>query len=305
MQVNVTTDNLKFFQCFSSQTRLKIIELIQKEPKNIGELATTLDLSSTIIARHVSMLESAGVVNCENVPGKRGLQRKCSLNLSTVTLDFLKPQNRNQRIESISIPIGHYSNYEVWPTCGLSSTKGLIGMLDDQRYFSNPEKINAGIIWLGSGWLEYTIPSYIFSYGKVHSLEISMEISSEYPGYKDIYPSDILFVLNNIELGYYTAPGNYGSVKGKYTPKWFNFGSEYGLLKTLRITTKGTYLDGDLLSTITLKDLAIDYQKDMTLRIASPSNVEHPGGLTIFGQGFGNYDQNLEVRVLYNDTTNS
>ena len=35
------------------------------------------------------------------------------------------------------------------------------------------------------------------------------------------------------------------------------------------------------------------------LKLAVPEDAEHVGGLTIFGKGFGNYNQDINVKISY------
>ncbi|WP_105617593.1 ArsR/SmtB family transcription factor [Vallitalea okinawensis] len=296
MKINVDTENLEFFQCFSSETRLKMIELIRDEPRNIGELAGILNISSTIVARHINMLQKAGVVEAENLPGKRGLQKKCKLILDEVTLDFKLPVAEVPQYESLEIPVGHFSNYLIQPTCGIASKEKLIGIVDDPRYFSNPERMTGSILWFQNGWIEYKIPSYLLTPSATY-LEISLELCSEYPHYKNDYPSDIYFYINSHCLGKWMSPGDFGDKRGIYTPDWWSLGTQYGLLKTIRVTKEATYIDGNRLSDVTIEDLLPYFKEDLTLRIAAPQETEHPGGITLFGQGFGNYPQDIIVKV--------
>lgn len=298
MKIDVIQKNLEFFQCLSSKTRLEIIELLSCGSRNIGELAKQLGVSSTIVTRHIGMMEKAGIITAENIPGKRGLQKKCTLNVDKVLLNFIATHDvSTPRYNMMSIPVGHFQNYDIHPTCGLASIDQVIGIIDDPRYFSNPNKINANIIWFKSGWIEYIIPSYFFNHHNMKSLEIMLEICSEYPGYKEDHLSDIYFYLNDRCIGMWTSPGDFGSKKGTYTPQWWNLGTEYGLLKTIKVTDTGTYMDGTQLSNVTLSDIQIDYRKDLLFKMASPTETKNPGGLTLFGKGFGNYNQDINVRI--------
>lgn len=56
MRVPVSTKHMGLFECLSSRTRVEIIELLGYGPKNIGELADILNVSSSIITRHISIL---------------------------------------------------------------------------------------------------------------------------------------------------------------------------------------------------------------------------------------------------------
>lgn len=299
MNIDVTTENLKFFQCFSSKKKIKIIELIAESPRNIGELAKLLDVSSTIVTRHVKALEDTGIVTSSLVPGKRGQQKLCSLALKNATLHFLQRTEMDINQTVLSIPVGQFTSHKVEPTCGMASKQSYIGMLDDPRYFNSPARDKAEILWFQSGHITYTIPGYLFDRpADISALTISLEICSEYPGFNNDFPSDIHFYLNDLHLGFWTSPGNFGDRKGTCTPGWFTCGTEYGLLKNIIINDLGTYIDGTQLSTITLKDLDLNSQTNLNLRIASPQNVEHPGGVTIFGKEFGNYAQDIKVTVI-------
>ena len=59
------------------------------------------------------------------------------------------------------IKIGHYTNYEVYPTCGLASSSKIIGEVDDSRYFAHPDRYDADILWFTKGYIEYMIPNFI------------------------------------------------------------------------------------------------------------------------------------------------
>jgi len=298
MKINVSTKHMKVFESLSSKTRIRILELLAEGPKNIGELADHLGISSAITTRHISLLEEAGIIRSENIPGKRGLQKLCHLAVDKITLSF-EHQSMGKDYQVVSIPVGQFSAYEVSPPCGLASPEGYIGVCDDPRYFSDPAHVNAALLWFQSGWVEYRIPSYIISSRPIHAIDISLEICSEFPGYKEDWPSDIHFYLNGILIGVWTSPGDFGKKKGIYTPDWWKAGTQYGLLKTIRITNTGCILDGIILSDITLDQLNIQPGKDISLRIAVPNTAHNVGGINLFGKGFGNYDQNIEVRVEY------
>ncbi|HHW49557.1 MAG TPA: ArsR family transcriptional regulator [Clostridiaceae bacterium] len=298
MKVEVNTKNMKLFEALSSSTRIRILELLGESPKNIGELARKLGISSAITTRHILTLEEAGLIRCKNTPGKRGLQKVCSLVEDEITLVFEK-NKKSKQYRSVSIPIGQYVNYEVTPSCGLASTEALIGMLDDPRYFSDPAHVNAALLWFRTGWIEYRIPSYVFLPQPIHAIEISVELCSEFPKYNEDWPSDIHFYLNDILLGVWVCPGDFGETPGTYTPGWWKNNSQYGFLKTIRVTNSGCMLDGIPLSNVTLDQLQLKPGKDMSFKLAVPPDTRNPGGLNIFGRGFGNYDQDIEVVVEY------
>ena len=63
---------------------------------------------------------------------------------------------------------GHYTNYQICPTCGLASADALIGEVDDPRYFEHPDRYNADILWFTRGYVEYAIPNFIPASKKSH-----------------------------------------------------------------------------------------------------------------------------------------
>ena len=52
-----------------------------------------------------------------------------------------------------------------------------------------------------------------------------------------------------------------------------------------------------LFSPITLRDLDVDKHRSIRFRIGVNEAARHPGGVNIFGRGFGNYDQDIVMRI--------
>lgn len=299
MIIEVNSRNLKFLECFSSDTRIKIIELLNERPTNIKDLAEALSLSSAIVTKHIQKLEEAQIITTESIPSTRGRQKICHLTLDSATLQFRTKDQPEPNRYSVSIPIGQYAAYEVKPTCGLASDTKIIGMVDDPRYFSDPEHVKACHLWLGSGYIEYRIPNYLVGKQRARSISISLEICSEAPHYNENWPSNLSFYMNDVLLGMWTCPGDFGAVRGVYTPAWWDLGTQHGLLKQITIDSEGSYIDGIRMSDQTIHDLAIGYGDDIRFRIHAPETAGHSGGLSMFGKGFGNYDQDIQVYVAY------
>ena len=205
-----------------------------------------------------------------------------------------------KNVYNAELQVGHYCNYEVYPTCGLATASHLIGEVDDTRYFAHPDRYNADILWFSKGFVEYEIPNFIPGSQKITQILISAELSSEAPGINNVWPSDISFYLNDVCIGTWTSPGDFGDVRGIFTPDWwFPNWNQYGLLKMLVINKKGTFIDGLQISDVTIRDFNLDYRSSMKLRMAVNDNAEHVGGLTIFGKSFGNYGQDIKVSINY------
>jgi len=305
MRLQADRTNLAVFECFSSETRLRLIELLNERPMNIKELADAVELSSAIVTKHVQKMEEAGLLATESIAGKRGMQKLCRIALPELTIALRKesagadrPAAAVDRYE-VSLPVGQYSSCAVKPTCGLASEHGIIGMVDDPRYFSDPEHVKASHLWFGSGFVEYRIPNYLLRNQTPLSLDISLEICSEAPGYNENWPSDITFYVNDVLLGTWTCPGDFGETRGVYTPEWWINRSQYGLLKTLSVSATGCYIDGVRLSDVTLDALRLAYGETISFRVAALETSRHVGGVTLFGKGFGNYNQDIHVSLTY------
>ena len=148
------------------------------------------------------------------------------------------------------------------------------------------------------------IPCVIPKNARITRLDISAELSSEAPGSNANWPSDIHFYLNGTLLGVWTSPGDFADVPGIFTPDWwFSNWNQYGLLKTLSIRNDGTYMDDELLSSVTPESLQLNPRKPMYFRMAVPDTASHIGGLTIFGRDFGNYNQDIEFHIVYETDT--
>lgn len=305
MHIQISTKYMEMLECFSSETRVKMIELLRDRSMSIKELAETLGLSSAIVTKHIQKMEDGGLIKTESLSGTRGSPKMCSLAIDSLTLQ-LRSSSTNNEIEeeskyTIEIPIGQYSNYAVKPTCGLASDTKILGLVDDPRYFSDPERMNAAHIWFGSGYVEYRVPNYLHAAQTAQQVEISLELCSEAPSYDENWPSDISFFINDIEVGVWTCPGDFGSKRGALTPAWWQLGTQNGLLKTLTIQETGTYLDGVKLSEVTVNDVGIKLGEDFRFRIASLETARHCGGISLFGKQFGNYKQDIVVHVFYKD----
>jgi predicted transcriptional regulator len=300
MNIEVSTKNMAFLECFSSETRIKMIELLNVRPMNIKELAETLNISSAIVTKHVQKLEEAGILSTQSISGKRGRQKVCSLLLNSVTLQLNTQQKKTDPNRySVHIPIGQYSNYQVKPTCGLASENKIIGMVDDPRYFTDPEHVKAMHLWFGSGFVEYRIPNFLLRNQKINSLEISLEICSEAPGYNESWPSDISFYVNDNQVGIWTCPGDFGDTSGVYTPGWWSHGTQHGLWKTIAIYPHGSFIDGIKFSNKTINDLALKNGEDIHFRIACHETALNCGGVSLFGKQFGNYNQDIVANIIY------
>ncbi|MRN52256.1 ArsR/SmtB family transcription factor [Paenibacillus monticola] len=291
---------IDIFKALSSEIRIQILELLAtNQALNLNEIAKKLNLSNGAITMHIKKLEDSGLIEINTSVGKHGIQKVCYLNKDKLMVDLRSKDVDN--LYEVEIQVGHYSNYQAVPTCGLATKDSIIGDFDEPRYFADPQRIDSEIIWMSEGFLEYRIPNYLKANQSFREIQFSMELGSEAPGFNDNYPSDLYFYVNGIEIGFWTSPGDFGDTRGTFNPDWWPpHLNQYGMLKLIRINKDGSFIDGCRISDVTLDDIKLDYKSELTFRIAVTNKPVNKRGLTIYGKHFGNYSQDLMARVLYN-----
>lgn len=287
-------------KCLAAPARLSMLELLHaRGPLNVNEISHALDLPQSTTSTHLNLLEEAGLIRTEVSKARKGSQKVCHAVHEEIVLSFARPAKTGHEVIEVAMPVGLYSGYEVVAPCGMCSRDGIIGYLDSPDTFLTPDRMKAGLLWFTKGYVEYQFPNNARIKGaEVKELEIALELSSEVPGTSDNWPSDITLSINGNGIGSWTSPGDFGDRRGKYTPDWWKLrGSQYGVLKHFRVTEDGTFIDGVRISDTCLADLGLLEHRSIRLRIEVPENAEHPGGINIFGRGFGNYDQDIVLRL--------
>ena len=283
------------YEALDSDIRLGILdELLQKGELNLAHFAKVFGVSNGAITAHVKKLYEAGLIEITTSSGKRGTQKICRLAADKIVIDFVNNVQAEGRVESAHIDIGHYVSYDIHPTCGIATPEKMIGRFDDPTCFSYPERIKAGILWFAWGHVEYLIPNYVTPESELLELQFSMELASEAPGYAAYYPSDIHFAVNGHELGYFKSRGEYNDRTGNCNPAWWwgNLG-QYGKKVLVVVNRHGSYICGFKVSDTTLQDLALKAGDQIRFRIFVPEDAVHRGGATLFGRGFGDYDEGI------------
>lgn len=302
LHVKNLDEGLEIFKALGSELRINIIKLLQENHEmNMNELATSLGITNGALTSHIKKLEESRIIQVMTERGSHGNQKVCKVAVDKIVVDVESEENEeDQNIYNTEVKVGHYSDYEVYPTCGLATSQAIVGEVDDPRYFSHPDRINAGILWFTKGYIEYIIPNLLPSATKIDQITVSLEISSEAPGINNDWPSDISILLNDVKIGTWTSPGDYGDVQGIFTPDWwFPNWNQYGLLKMIVINKKGTFVDGLKISDVTINEFNLDYKSTVRFKFEIEEDAKNVGGITIFGSEFGNYNQDIKVRIAY------
>ncbi len=287
-------------KALSVETRLDILRILCYQDMNINEIAEKLSLPPSSAAAHIRVLEEAGLIKTTLQPGIRGSMKLCSKLVDQAELELTAAYGASERTEIIQMPIGNYVDYMVEPTCGLVGEKAPIGEEDEPRCFYHPERTAAKLLWFGKGYVEYRFPNHILKKVKERKVELSFEVCAEDHEYNLDWPSDITVWMNGIDAGTYHCPSDFGGRRGKLNPEWWpDKNTQYGVLKTWSFTERGTYLDGKKVSDKRLSEYALSSQEYISVRIGIKEDAQHAGGVNLFGDCFGDYEQNIKLVLFY------
>ena len=289
------------FKGLASEPRLRILKFLHGHVRSISEIAAALDMPPTTVAMHIGVLEEASLVRSELQPANRGRQKMCARIHFDRLVIILPLNNPPSKLPiEVSMPIGAFTDCQITPTCGLATQDQVIGEVDNPVMFYHPDRLTAQLIWLKQGYLEYRFPNSLPQGVTLDSIQFSMEICSEAPTHADDWPSDITLWVNGVEIGTWTSPSDFGVIRGTLTPEWWSdWSTQYGLLKIWRVAHNGSFIDGDRISDVTLDDLNLLQSDFISMRIGIKEDATYIGGLNLFGRGFGNYPQDILMRLNY------
>lgn len=302
-KINGLKEGLELFRTLGSEIRMQIISLLSENKEmSIGEISAALDVTQGALTSHIRRLEEQGLISIETRHTDRGLQKICSLKEHEILLNIYPAmEESNTKAYETEVAIGHYTDYAVRKGCGLVTASGPVGSADDPRVFSYPERLDAQMLWLHDGFIEYRIPNLLPEKHQIVQLTLSMEMScSEQGSEEDIY-SDIDYYLNGRKIGSWLASTeNRGTTRGIYTPAWkVSPLRQHGYLKMLVINGAGVFIDGVKVLTTGADLPFLDEDGEMRFRIETRTSPEHTGGVALYGNRFGNYNQNLQAIVHY------
>jgi predicted transcriptional regulator len=290
----------EIFRALASDTRVAILRYLGDRVVAVNEIAKDMGLPSSTATMHIRVLENAGLLHTELRPASRGLQKVCARTYDELVFDLPRGLHNAHDAVEVQMPVGGFSDFEVEPTCGLVTSSGLIGYLDDPSAFYEPDRLNAQLLWFRTGYVEYRFPNRVPPGAKIESVQLTAEICSEAPLHDEDWPSDITVWINGVALGDWTCPSDFGGQRGRLTPSWWEEkDSQFGVLKRWRVTSRGTTIDGIELSGVDLEALGLRSREPVVVRIGVRPDAENVGGLNLFGRSFGNYPQDVGLRLEY------
>jgi predicted transcriptional regulator len=275
-----------------------MLKTLIDKPANISELAECFSLPLSSAALHVRVLKDAGLIFIQEKKGIRGSQKICAIFFEDLYLN-MAPRKDNKIITrdiSFRMPLGNYFDCSVSPPCGIAGSKGPIGVDDASFTFYSPARTHAQLIWFTSGYLEYRFGTMNIQNKKILGLIFSFEVCSEAAGYNNDWPSDITVWVNGEELYKFRSSGDFGGRRGLYTPPWWpENSSQYGELHHLEINENGSFGNGIKCSDLNLEAFHIARKDFISFKIGVKDDAEYVGGMNIFGEHFGDYNQNIEM----------
>ncbi|HHV09876.1 MAG TPA: ArsR family transcriptional regulator [Clostridiales bacterium] len=290
-------------KALSSKDRIKIIKLLYYNSYNIGEIADLLQIPASTAALHVKILEGANLIHTEQQPGCRGSMKLCSRKNDFVNIRLNGISKGVDQISTVAMPVGAYTDCKITPTCGLADVNGYIGYEDRPSDFFLPARFNAQLLWTAGGYAEYKFPYPIDPDIKLKQLVLTFEACSEVANYRENWKSDITIWINGYECGTWRCPGDFGARRGRLNPSWWENGvTQYGLLTTLTITETSSLINNEESSRIGLSTLSLKENSFITVRIGNKENADYPGGFNLFGQKFGDYEQDINMSFIYENS---
>jgi len=187
--------------------------------------------------------------------------------------------------------------------------------IDEKLSLSSQLHYLAKLVWFeGSGYLEYKVKNPLPKNSKVRSLNLFLEAS---PGVQENSfnkKTDITVSINGKKIGTHTISSNHEEEKGKYTPDWWPMNkTQYGKPIFIEVNDNGTFISDNYslnwverkasinfqkASDIKIRDLNLN-QSVITLKISVDSNAQYKGGMSFFGEKFGNYKKALSMGLEY------
>ena len=289
-------------RALSVPKRLEILRLLgQNNVLSVNEIAQTLKIPISSTSLHINILEEAGLIDCERVSSIHGAMKMCSRRCNSALIHFCTdpPQRTKHFVQSM--PIGAYSQAEsITEPCGLASRLGPIGVYNKASCFYLPERLDAQVLWLNSGCLSYRFAALPDERIEPEYLELSFEVCNEAQLESTIWQSELNVYVNGCHLGSGLCSCDSKGRRGALNPSWWpDVATQHGELQKWRVTRTGTYLQDQRISGITLADLSLSGASLINVLLHVPSNPSGGSGINLFGTGFGDYNQAIQLEIGY------
>lgn len=287
-------------RALSVPDRVRILDLLGLRSMNLNEISKELDIPVSSVSNHINALSEAELVLVTYQPSAKGHVKMCSAMVVAVDIQNNQIEKKDSVDYSMEMPVGMYFDCNIGAPCGMASTEKRLVVPDSPEYFYLPERKEAELLWFSYGYVSYMFPYTIHDATKtVSEIDFSLEICSEAAYYRNVWPSDITFLINDVEVLTWTCPGDFGGRRGVYTPEfWPVTSSQFGLLKEISVREDGTHLDDQLVNKdVTIDRLGIVPGKAVKFTIMIKEDAKHRGGINIYGKHFGDFPQSIIMTI--------
>lgn len=286
-------------RALSAQPRARILNLLATRSLNVSEIALALGISQPNTSTHIRILEEAGLVESESVSTGRALEKRCWLKFDRLTFEAVpEPVPDPVQVQVVSMPVGLFTAMSIPQEYGLASET--VFLQNGTNTILTSDRAQAQILWFGRGWVEYTFPCILSQQAQVVGIEFEGEMCSETLYYDNSYKSDITLWLNGAEIATWTCPGDFGGRKGRLTPSWWpKDGTQFGVITTWSVDGTGSRINDEPAGGCRIQDLGLVNGRPIIVRIGNRGDAIHRGGMNLFGRRFGDYPQDLILRISY------
>lgn len=287
-------------KAMASPARAGILKLLVSSSMTLNEIAKALNMPLSSASQNINLLEEAGLiktmVSYSSVGKFRTCYRTCD-KIEFVLFDSASYEQNQAEYMEYTVPIGAFASYNnIVAPCGLTGKEGFLGTDDDASLFYHPNRHKSSLIWFTSGDLEYRIKPP--QNQKIEQIEISFEACSEAPLFNTHYKSDITVWINDLEVGTWTCPGDFGGRQGQFTPDyWPDTHTQFGVLTNWKINNLMTTMNDEFISYKNLREIDFKKYPYLSIRIGVKEDADHRGGINLFGKDFGDYKQDIVVRL--------
>jgi predicted transcriptional regulator len=282
------------------EDRLRVLSLIMERPMSQLELSKAAKLPLSSVSNHVNALADAGLIYISYQPAPKGHIKICHPAVTGIRVVFgsAKQEDAPEGV-SYEMPVGLFSDANVAAPCGMAGAEEMVVAVDSPGSFFDSGRAKAELLWFSYGYVTYSFPVEGIDWKKAKELSFSLELCSEAVYYRTIWPSDVTFSVNGVEICLITLPGDFGGRRGVYSPAWWGLSStQFGVLKKISVTEEGVYVNGlQVNDSVSLSSLHPDSYSSVKLTISVKKDAAHVGGVNIFGHHFGDYPQAIVMGV--------
>jgi predicted transcriptional regulator len=84
----------KVSSALASESRAKILVILQKGPTDLEDIATLINQSKANVSSQIRKLEEAGIVRSHYIPGQRGIKKVVELTINKIVFMITPEQER-------------------------------------------------------------------------------------------------------------------------------------------------------------------------------------------------------------------